>query len=168
MLPASVIHTSGARSGDLDDTFRNRIDGRCHDHELSLRNAVRQIRNSVIDRTDLASHVETLLPAPDANDLLGQLSLAKCQTNRATNQSHADDGYRFILDHVRILNRTRRVGEGANRINDMPDGTNRPRLRIQQFRECRAHYLFTGGAVNPSIRNVVTRFGAAISITRIA
>ena len=76
-------------------------------------NAVREIRHAVIDRANFACRIQARLPPANADDLLREPPLAQRKSNRATNQSHADNGYRVVLGHVGILNVRSQVGEGA-------------------------------------------------------
>ena len=67
----------------------------------------------MIDRPDLPCRIETGLPPADADDVAREFPFPQCQSDRATDQPDADDGYRIVLSHAGILKAAAAIRRGA-------------------------------------------------------
>ena len=70
----------------------------------------------MIDRADLACRIQARLTPADTDDLLRKPPLAQRQSNRPSDQTNADNGYRVVLDHAGILKTNRPSDEGVHRM----------------------------------------------------
>ena len=70
----------------------------------------------MIDRANLARSIQARLTPTNTDDLLRKPPLAQRQSNRPSEQTNADNGYRVVLDHDGILKTNRPSDEGVDRM----------------------------------------------------
>ena len=83
----------GAVLGRLLHVLGDLAHGRADDHHFGLSHSFGEIDRGMGDGADAPGDPQADLPAADADDVFGQISLAEGQADRSSDQPHADDGH---------------------------------------------------------------------------